>query len=94
MNVMQRHKLGWKIAHSSCHLWFNKGAAPMVARLTPFSGAYSQVGPKGSDRYFKYLEPQKDVVTKKNYDKARESWLKEKSKSNEKAQKDLEKHVK
>ena len=66
----------------------NKGAAPMVARLTPFSGAYSQVGPKGSDRYFKYLEPQKDVVTKKNYDKARESWLKEKSKSNEKAQKD------
>ena len=75
-------------------LMVNKGAAPMVARLTPFSGAYSQVGPKGSDRYFKYLEPQKDVVTKKNYDKARESWLKEKSKSNEKAQKDLEKHVK
>ena len=56
-------------------LMVNKGAAPMVARLTPFSGAYSQVGPKGSDRYFKYLEPQKDVVTKKNYDKARESWL-------------------
>ena len=75
-------------------LMVNKGAAPMVARLPPFSGAYAQVGPKGSDRYFKYLEPQKDVVTKKNYDKARESWLKEKSKSNEKAQKDLEKHVK
>lgn len=47
----------------------------------------TQVGPKGSDRYFKYLEPQKDVVTKKNYDKARENWLKEKSKSNEQAQK-------
>ena len=27
-------------------LMVNKGAAPMVARLTPFSGAYSQVGPK------------------------------------------------
>ena len=65
-----------------------------VYTADPVSGAYSQVGPKGSDRYFKYLEPQKDVVTKKNYDKARENWLKEKSKSNEEAQKDLEKHVK
>ena len=48
----------------------------MVARLTPFSGAYSQVGPKGSDRYFKYLEPQKDVVTKKTMIKPVKAGLK------------------
>ena len=36
---------------------------------------------------FTHLEPKKAVVTKKNDDKARENWLKEKSKSNEQAQK-------
>ena len=33
-------------------------------------------------------------AVKKDYDSAREKWLKEKKASNEKAQKDLEKHVK
>ena len=36
---------------------------------------------------FTHLEPKKAVVTKKNDDKARENWFKEKSKSNEHAQK-------
>ena len=72
----------------------NSGAAPMISRMVPFSGAYSQIGNKGVDTYFKYLKPQKDVVTKKDYDSAREKWLKEKKVSNDKAQKDLAKHVK
>ena len=36
---------------------------------------------------FTHLEPKKAVVTKNNDDKARENWVKEKSKSNEHAQK-------
>ena len=35
-----------------------------------------------------------DIVTKKQYDSAYKDWLKEKAKSNDKAQKDLAKHVK
>ena len=45
-------------------------------------------GDKGSTYYFKYIKSQDDIVTKKQY------WLKEKAKSNDKAQKDLAKHVK
>ena len=70
------------------------GAAPVISRLTPFTGAYSQVGDKNSADYFKYLKPQEKVVTKKEYEQSREKWLKEKKASKEKAQKDLEKHVK
>lgn len=75
-------------------LTVGNGAAPVISRLTPYTGSYTQVGDKGVADYFKYLEPQKDVVTKKDYDAAREKWLKEKAESNEKAQKDLEKHIK
>ncbi|MCT2937391.1 peptide-binding protein, partial [Streptococcus thermophilus] len=48
---------------------------------------------KGSS-YVKYVKSQEKVVTKKEYEQSREKWLKEKKESNEKAQKDLEKHVK
>jgi len=75
-------------------LTVGNGAAPVISRLTPFTGAYSQVGDKNSADYFKYLKPQEKVVTKKEYEQSREKWLKEKKASNEKAQKDLEKHVK
>lgn len=57
-------------------LMVNKGAAPMVARLTPFSGAYSQVGPGCSDRYFKYLEPQKMLSLRKTMIKPVKAGLK------------------
>ena len=70
------------------------GAAPVVSRLTPFTGSYTQVGDKSSGDYFKYVKPQEKVVTKKEYEQSREKWLKEKKVSNEKAQKDLAKHVK
>ncbi|MBS6381141.1 MAG: peptide ABC transporter ATP-binding protein, partial [Streptococcus sp.] len=75
-------------------LTVGNGAAPGISRLTPFTGAYTQVGDKNSADYFKYVKPQEKVVTKKEYEQSREKWLKEKKASNEKAQKDLEKHVK
>lgn len=70
------------------------GAAAVISRIKPFSGAYAQAGDKGSTYYFKYLQSQDDIVTKKQYDSAYKDWLKEKAKSNDKAQKDFEKHIK
>lgn len=70
------------------------GAAAVISRIKPFSGAYAQAGDKGSSYYFKYLKSQDDIVTKKQYDSACKDWLKERAKSNDKAQKDLAKHVK
>ena len=70
------------------------GAAAVISRIKPFSGAYAQAGDKGSTYYFKYLHSQDNIVTKKQYDSAYKDWLKEKAKSNDKAQKDFEKHIK
>ncbi len=70
------------------------GAAPFISRVVPFSSAYSQAGDKSSELYFKYLKLQDKPVTKKEYEEAREKWLKEKAESNEKAQKELASHVK
>ena len=70
------------------------GAAAVISRIKPFSGAYAQAGDKGSSYYFKYLKSQDDIVTKKQYDSAYKDWLKERAKSNDKAQKDLAKPVK
>ena len=70
------------------------GAAAVISRIKPFSGAYAQAGDKGSSYYFKYLKSQDDIVTKKQYDSAYKDWIKERAKSNDKAQKDLAKHVK
>ena len=70
------------------------GAAAVISRIKPCSGAYAQAGDKGSSYYFKYLKSQDDIVTKKQYDSAYKDWLKERAKSNDKAQKDLAKHVK
>ena len=70
------------------------GAAAVISRIKPFSGAYAQAGDKGSSYYFKYLKSQDDIVTKKQYDSAYKDWLKERAKSNDKSQKYLAKHVK
>ena len=70
------------------------GAAPVISRVVPFSASYTQAGDKGSDVYFKYLQLQANTVTTKEYQEAREKWLKEKAESNEKAQKELASHVK
>ena len=40
------------------------------------------------------MKLQEDVLTTKDYEKAFKTWMKEKESSNEKAQKELEKHVK
>ena len=70
------------------------GAAPVISRVVPFTATYAQSGDKGSDIYFKYLQLQSKPVTKKQYEEAREKWLKEKAEANEKAQKELASHVK
>lgn len=72
----------------------SSGAAPIISRVVPFSASYSQSGDKGSDVYFKYIQLQDKVVTKADYEQAREKWLKEKKESNEKVQKELTNHVK
>ena len=72
----------------------SSGAAPFISRVVPFSASYSQSGDKASDVYFKYVQLQDKVVTKADYEQAREKWLKEKKESNEKVQKELTKHVK
>ncbi|MBS7017151.1 peptide ABC transporter substrate-binding protein, partial [Streptococcus sp.] len=41
------------------------GAAAVISRIKPFSGAYAQAGDKGSTYYFKYLQSQDNIVTKK-----------------------------
>jgi len=71
----------------------SSGAATVISKVVPFSGASAQAGNKGS-AYFKYVEVQDEPVTKKQYEQAREKWQKEKAESNKKAQQDLEKHVK
>ena len=72
----------------------SSGAAPFISRVVPFSASYSQSGDKGSNLYFKYIQLQDKVVTKADYEQAREKWLKEKKESNEKVQKELTNHVK
>lgn len=69
------------------------GGTPGLRKTVPFSLAYSQAGNKGVES-FKYLKLQDKVVTKDEYEKAREKWLKEKEESNKKAQEDLANHVK
>ncbi|GGE31097.1 peptide ABC transporter substrate-binding protein [Streptococcus himalayensis] len=68
------------------------GAAPFISRIVPFTLPSAASGNKDSV-YYKYVKLGKNVVTKKEYDEAREKWLKEKAESNAKAQKDLESHV-
>ena len=58
-----------------------------------FSTPYSLAGNKGVESY-KYLKLQDKTVTKDEYEKAKEKWLKEKEESNKKAQEELAKHVK
>ena len=70
------------------------GVAPFISRVVPFTASYSQSGDKSSDLYFKYIQLQDKVVTKAEYEQAREKWLKEKKESNEKIQKELTNHVK
>ena len=71
----------------------SNGGAPMLQRTVPYSRAASWVGTKGTGTFYKYLEMSKDVVTTKDFNKAKEEWLKKKAESNKKAQEDLKDHV-
>ena len=68
------------------------GGTPGLRKTVPFSAPYSLAGNKGGS--FKYLKLQDKIVTKDEYEKAKEKWLKEKEESNKKAQEELAKHVK
>ncbi len=67
----------------------SNGGSPMLQRTVPYSRAASWVGTKGTGTFYKYLEMSKDVVTTKDFNKAKEEWLKKKAESNKKAQEDL-----
>ena len=70
-------------------------AVSYVSKVLPFSSSYSVAGLKGENSgYLKYTEVGEKAITKEEYEKAREKWLKEKAESNEKAQKELASHVK
>ena len=69
------------------------GGTPTLRKTVPFSAPYSLAGNKGIESY-KYLKVQDKTVTKDEYEKAKEKWLKEKEESNKKAQEELAKHVK
>ena len=71
----------------------SKGGTPTLRKIIPFSTPYSLAGNKGVESY-KYLKLQDKTVTKDEYEKAKEKWLKEKEESNKKAQEDFAKHVK
>ena len=64
-----------------------------LQRTVPYSRAASWVGTKGTGTFYKYLEMSKDVVTAKDFNKAKEEWLKKKAESNKKAQEDLKDHI-
>lgn len=69
------------------------GGTPGIRKTVPFSAAFSQAGNKGVESY-KYLKLQDKTVTKDEYEKAKEKWLKGKEESNKKAQEELAKHLK
>ncbi|WP_173274619.1 peptide ABC transporter substrate-binding protein [Streptococcus sp. 68] len=71
----------------------SRGGTPTLRKTVPFSAPYSLAGNKGVESY-KYLKVQDKTVTKDEYEKAKEKWLKEKEESNKKAQEELAKHVK
>ena len=56
----------------------SNGGSPMLQRTVPYSRAASWVGTKGTGTFYKYLEMSKDVVTTKDFNKAKEEWLKKK----------------
>ncbi|KXT72490.1 Oligopeptide ABC transporter, periplasmic oligopeptide-binding protein OppA [Streptococcus sp. DD10] len=70
------------------------GATPMISKVSPFTKAYSVVGVKGDANIFKFMELQSEPVKTSDYNKARETWLKEQKESQEKAQEEIANHVK
>lgn len=69
---------------------------PMLSKMVPFTLPFAYSGNKGMSEalLYKYLDVQDKAVTKEEYQKAQENWLKEKEESNKKAQEDLANHVK
>ncbi|MGX7073377.1 peptide ABC transporter substrate-binding protein [Falseniella ignava] len=83
----------WLVDSSLAISTVSQGGTPGLRKTVPFSSAYSQAGNKGVESY-KYLKLQDKIVTKDEYEKAKEKWMKEKEESNKKAQEELATHVK
>lgn len=84
----------WMIDNSLVMSAMSNGGTASVAKVTPFTRAYSLVGIKGDGNNYKYMRLQKDPVTKKQFDEAKAKWEEESKKAIEKSQKEFENHVK
>lgn len=73
------------------------GGTPGLTKIVPFTASYGLTGSKGSNGSvlpsMKLIDLQDKPVTTKDYEAAKEKWLKAKKESNEKYQKELESHV-
>lgn len=68
------------------------GGTPRVTKAVPFSGGFSWAGSKGPLAY-KGMKLQDKPVTAKQYENAKEKWMKAKAKSNAKYAEKLADHV-
>lgn len=84
----------WMIDNSLVMSAMSNGGTASVTKVTPFTRAYSLVGIKGDGNNYKYMRLQKDPVTKKQFDEAKDKWEEESKKAIEKSQKEFENHVK
>ena len=84
----------WMIDHSLIMSTMSSGGTASVTKVTPFTRAYSLVGIKGDGNNYKYMKLQKDPVTKKQFDEAKDKWEEESKKAIEKSQKEFESHIK
>ena len=84
----------WMIDNSLLMSAMSNGGRASVTKVTPFTRGFSLVGIKGDGFNYKYMKLQKDTVTTKQYEEAKSKWEQESKKAIEKAQKEVEKHVK
>ena len=84
----------WMIDNSLIMSAMSSGGTASVTKVTPFTRGYSLVGIKGDGNNYKYMKLQEDTVTTKQFEEAKTKWEQESKKAIEKAQKEVEKHVK
>ncbi|MCP1640010.1 peptide ABC transporter substrate-binding protein [Streptococcus gallinaceus] len=73
--------------------YMSLGGTPGVSKVVPYTASTADIGIKGGGSFFKYMEVGTKVNNAKDVYKKREKWLKEKAKSNAKAQEELADHV-
>lgn len=71
----------------------SNGGSPSIRKTVPFTAAYAQVGIKGGEDTFKYLQLGDKPVLASDYEKAFKEWQEKVAESNKKAQEDLANHI-